>query len=245
MSKQGTAYDEVWMLDDLHHAPAVKGGILENIVPTQSTLDDVAVNYKGKTSDQNYLNILVGGANAAGKGFYGLSELPFGILSTGKNRALYRHNQEKDIIKAIEDALKKGLNPRVFGHSWGGATTARIAKLFPGVRFYSFDPVSWTERLDEVPENLTIYRPKDGSITTDNIFSRLAPILGGRWPRINKGKGKELEYAGGHVSGLNSVADDIDRNSRPKIEKKDHGGFRFDFNKYTDWSKFVNNNPSH
>lgn len=242
MPKQGSALDEVWMLNDLNRTPAVKGGVLEDIVPTRFTLDDVAANYKGKTSDQNYFNILVGGANAAGKGFYGLSALPFGVLSTGKNRAIYRHNQEEDITKAIEDALKKGLNPRVFGHSWGGSTVARIAKRFPGVQFYSFDPVSWTGRLDEVPENLTIYRPKDGSAATDNVFSRLAPIIGGRWPMINKGKGKELEYAGGHVSGLDSVADEIDRSGRPKIEGKGHGGPGFNFNKYTDWWKFVNNN---
>lgn len=177
---------------------------------------------ENRINDPYYFNILVGGANAAGKGFFGLSQMPFGVAMEGDNHAIFRHNQEEDIKKAISVALGKGLHPRVFGHSWGGATVARLAELFPGVPMYALDPTSWTGRIDRTPKNLTICRPyimRDGNTVPgmrDKPLGELAPVFGGRWPRIDKGEGHTLEYVGSHVNGLDEAVDEIIRTTMEK-----------------------------
>jgi len=163
-----------------------------------------------KDTDQGYYNILVGGANAGGKGFQGLSSLPFGVLARGKNRKLFRNGQIKEIRQEIEKALaeykkavqrgEKGRLVRVVGHSWGGADVARLAKDYPGVHFIAADPVSWTGVIDSVPKNLTILRPT----SSKNLLSigGWAQLLGHQWPRIGKGEGEEIVYEGDHVNGI-------------------------------------------
>lgn len=187
------------------------------------TLEDTADRYPGLTSDEHYHNILVGGANAAGKGFYGLSYLPFGVLAKGKNRELFRHNQKEEIKKAITKALLSGKTPRVVGHSWGGAAVAGMADEFPAVQFHALDPVSWTGRLKEIPENLTIYRPSEFSQKHERDFTDLTQTLkylatriGGRWPKIEKGPGRTVEYLGDHVNGLDEVCNDINMEQRAR-----------------------------
>lgn len=191
---------------------------IKNSIPKQQTLDTEARQYGSRTSDPYYYNILVGGAGAAGKGLTGLSYLPFGILSTGKNRVLYRHNEGERIANEIRFALARKMHPRVFGHSWGGATVANMAKDFPDVPFYALDPVSRFNRLEEIPKNLTIYRPfgaDDGSADKySDPITKAAVKIGGRWPKITKGEGKTIEYHGDHVGGLEGVCDRIDLENR-------------------------------
>ena len=155
--------------------------------------------------DPYYHNILVGGANAAGKGLGGISYLPFGVLANGSNHELFRHNQQDKIKNAIQNALANGKHPRVFGHSWGGSTVANMAKEFPGVPFHALDSVSWTHVLESIPGNLTIYRPEEGRNNNDNLLASLAPIFGHRWPKITEGPGKTVEYRGGHVGGVDEA----------------------------------------
>ncbi len=184
------------------------------------TLEDEARTSTGE-SDPYFYNILVGGANAGGKGFLGLSDLPFGVLSKGTNRKLFRHNQQKQIRQEIDNALKNGLHPRVVGHSWGGSAVANIAKDYPDVPFYAMDPVSWTHRIDKTPRNLTIYYPKEGDGPEPKLFTRLAPILGGRWPGNIKGEGRIRYYSGNHVDGVSDAVTGINNeNMKLKEEKK-------------------------
>ena len=172
------------------------------------SLDDEAAKYPNEVSDPNYYNILVGGANAAGKGFTALSGLPFGVFAKGDNKELFRNDEVGKIRKAIERAVKQGKNVRVFGHSWGGATVARLAPEYPDVQFYALDPVSWTGIPDEIPKNLTIYRPR-GTKTID--VPRLAQILGHQWPVITKGEGKTVFYDGDHFLGLRREMNELNR----------------------------------
>ena len=167
---------------------------------------------KDMKPDPSYYTILVGGANAAGRGPFGISAIPFGALANGdkENRVLFRHNQTAAIRAAIRRALKSGKRVRVAGHSWGGATVARLAGSFPDAEFYAMDPTSWTGRIRSIPKNLTIYRPSvEGWSDRDTVLSNLAPILGGRWPKIEKGEGKIVEYDGGHVSGVDTASSKI------------------------------------
>lgn len=195
---------------------------LSSSMVTPITLDDEAKRVIGK-SDPYFYNILVGGANAGGKGFLGLSDLPFGVLSKGTNRKLFRHNQQKQIRQEIDNALKKGLNPRVVGHSWGGSTVANIAKDYPNVPFYSMDPVSWTHRIDKTPKNLTIYYPRENSGSgSSNFATKLAPILGGRWPENINGEGNIRYYNGDHVEGVSDAVTGINNENRKRTNRIGH-----------------------
>ena len=166
---------------------------------TTYSLDEEAAKYPDEESDPHYYNILVGGANAAGEGFTALSALPFGVFAKGDNKELFRNGEVQEIRNAIERAAKRGKNVRVFGHSWGGATVARLAPEYPDIPFYALDPVSWTGIPDEIPKNLTIYHPRGND---DFDYPRLAQILGRQWPVITKGEGKTVFYDGDHFLGL-------------------------------------------
>lgn len=186
---------------DKEIAEAKSSGYREKMLQDESK----SMATKDMKPDPSYYTILVGGANAAGRGPLGISAIPFGALTNGdkENRILFRHNQTAAIRETIRRALKSGKRVRVAGHSWGGATVARLAESFPDAEFYAMDPTSWTGRIKSTPKNLTIYRPSvDGWSDRDTAFSNLAPILGGRWPKIEKGEGKTVEYDGGHVSGV-------------------------------------------
>ena len=99
----------------------------------------------------------------------------------------------------------------MFGHSWGGATVARLASEYPDIPFYALDPVSWTGVLDEIPKNLTIYHPRG---TDDFDYPRLAQILGRQWPIITKGEGKTVFYDGDHFLGLRPEMNELNRRVR-------------------------------
>lgn len=170
------------------------------------TIDDEAARFKGQPNDNYYHNILVGGANAGGNGFWAQSELPFGVLATGDNKKLFRNGDIKGIRSEIDRAVKERLHPRVVGHSWGGADIARMAKDYPDIPFIALDPVSWTGRIDELPKNLSIMRPRNTSYfgnEHENLFGYLAGKLGGRWPKIDKGEGTTYYYNGGHATNAN------------------------------------------
>lgn len=166
---------------------------------TTYSLDDEAKKCGDGESDPRYYNILVGGANAAGEGFTALSALPFSVLAKGDNKELFCNDEVEQIRKAIERAARRGKNVRVFGHSWGGAAVANLAREYAEIPFYALDPVSWTGVLDELPKNLTIYHPRGND---DVDFPRLAQIFGGQWPVITKGEGKTIWYDGDHILGL-------------------------------------------
>ena len=191
---------------------------IRTILDNPITLDDEARSATGE-SDPYFYNILVGGANAGGKGILGRSALPFGVLSKGTNRKLFRHNQKRQIRQEIDNALKNGLHPRVVGHSWGGSTVANIAEDYPDVPFYAMDPVSWTHRIDKTPKNLTIYYPIKGSEKESLLAVRLAPILGGRWPENIKGEGRIRYYSGDHVEGVSDAVTGIN-NENMKTDRE-------------------------
>lgn len=183
-------------------------------------LEDEAAKYPDEESDPYYHNILVGGCNAGGEGFKGLSALPFGVLAKGSNRELFRNGEIEKIRAAIEKARKNGKNVRVVGHSWGGGDVARMAADYPDIPFVSIDPVSWTGRLDSLPKNLTILRP-DGS-TDGWDTNKGAQIFGGQWPHITKGEGRTITYAGDHTTGagraLTQLHNEV-RNQRMAAER--------------------------
>ena len=174
---------------------------------THHTLWDTEKRYQDRyhVSDPYYHNILVGGANAGGYGLKGASDLPFGVVSKGPNRELFMNGEIDKIEAAIAASLKRGEHPRVFGHSWGGADVANLAAKYPKIPFIALDPVSWTDTLDEYPDNLTVFFPKDGTNVGDNILARLAPVVGHRW-RLPK-KGRVIRYDGGHTSGVDEAVD--------------------------------------
>ena len=175
------------------------------------SLDEEAAKYPDEESDPHYYNILVGGANAAGEGFTALSALPFGVFAKGDNKELFRNGEVQEIRNAIERAAKRGKNVRVFGHSWGGATVAKLAPEYPDIPFYALDPVSWTGVLDEIPKNLTIYHPRGND---DFDYPRLAQILGRQWPIITKGEGKTVFYDGDHFLGLRPEMNELNKRVR-------------------------------
>lgn len=189
------------------------------------TLDDTAMRNPGK-SDPYYHNILVGGANAGGKGFLGLSYLPFGVLANGPNRVLFRNGDEEGIRAEIERAVKAGLNPRVLGHSWGGSMVANIAKDYLDVPFVAIDPVGWTRVLRKTPKNLTIYYPRPGTESPRISFTtKWAPIVGHRWPRDIPGEGRIVEYNGDHVNGIDKAITELnDRVMCSRIAQKGENG---------------------
>jgi hypothetical protein len=181
------------------------------------TLDSTSKENPYGEPDDYYHEILVGGANAGGRGIFGASKLPFGVLSRAKSKALFRNGDEEGIRKEIDKSLKAGLKPRVWGHSWGGSRVAGISKDFPDVPFYSLDPVSWTGRLDKIPKNLTILRPRNDNVKNSKDFgTRLAPIVGGRWPVIDEQQDRYIYYTGDHVNGLNEAVNAIVREVRGK-----------------------------
>lgn len=192
----------------------------------EKTLDDTAKDKDNSDtnliSDPYFHNILVGGANAGGEGILGMSYLPFGVLAKGKNRTLFRNGDFDGIKKEIDRVLRQGGHPRVVGHSWGGADVASIAKEYPNVPFVSLDPVSWTGRIDRIPKNMTIFRPIEGS-GTGTFASELAPIIGGRWPKITSGEGSTLEYKGGHVNGIEPA---LNKWVVEQWKKRDPSGFQ-------------------
>ena len=175
---------------------------------TTYSLDEEAAKYPEEKVDPRYYNILVGGANAGGEGFTALSALPFGVFAKGDNKELFCNDEVQQIRKAIERAARQGKNVRVFGHSWGGATVAKMALEYPEIPFYALDPVSWTGVLDELPKNLTIYHPRGND---DFDFPRLAQILGRQWPVITKGEGKTILYDGDHFVGLRPEMNELNR----------------------------------
>lgn len=182
------------------------------------TLEDEARQYKDEDlkssglyqdSDPYYHNILVGGANAAGRGFTALSALPFGILAKGRNRELFRNGQVKEVESAIENALSQGRHPRVAAHSWGASSVFHLALKYPEVPFILADPVSWMGVPKSIPKNVTILRPDNSnsegsSIKRNGLINtgRLAQIFGHQWPRIEKGEGKTVTYKGDHTVGV-------------------------------------------
>ena len=178
---------------------------------TTYSLEEEAAKYPDKESDPRYYNILVGGANAAGEGFTALSGLPFGVLAKGDNKELFSNSEVQEIRNAIERAVKRGKCVRVFGHSWGGATVARLAAEYPDIPFYALDPVSWTGVIEEIPKNLTIYHPLG---TEDFDAPRLAQIFGGQWPIITKGEGKTEYYEGDHFLGLRPGMNELNEKIR-------------------------------
>lgn len=182
------------------------GATIGNPPPTKTwmgmrtyDLSDEAKKYPDDESDPYYHNILVGGANAAGKGFTALSALPFGVLAKGENKELFRNGEIDKIRAAIEKAQRDKKHVRVIGHSWGGADVARMAKDYPGVQFFALDPVSWTGRVKRLPKNLTIVRP-DGSMNGFDL-PRGAQVFGGQWPKIQEGEGSTVTIPGDHVAG--------------------------------------------
>ena len=214
--------------DDIKNS--INGAIkkVKGLRPREFTLEDTAKDPANSDprmiSDPYYHNILVGGANAAGKGFRGWSQMPFGVLSKGSNRTLFRNGEIDKIREEIESLLKSGKKPRVVGHSWGGADVARLSKEYPDIPFVSLDPVSWTGRIKSAPKNLTILRPEDGDYKTrDSLFARLAPIVGRRWPEINTGEGRTVKYRGGHVDGID---DALNRYVFSEWKKRDPSGFQ-------------------
>ncbi|MBQ1511621.1 MAG: hypothetical protein IIZ54_12195 [Selenomonadaceae bacterium] len=211
----------------------------------RKTLDTTARRYGG-VDDPGWHNILVGGAAAAGTGLRGLSYLPFGILSKGKgNNELYRFNELDKIRAAIDKATSNNKNVRVFGHSYGGATVANIAKDYPNVPVYALDPVGWFDRLDKIPKNLTIVRPNPEYVSTgDGIVARLAPLIGGRWPILKDQKERYMLYDGGHVSGVDLAVNKIVNNNRTDFSKIDVAKSNVDMKRRRniapiDWSSFI------
>ena len=175
---------------------------------TTYSLDGEAAKYPDEKIDPRYYNILVGGANAGGEGFFALSALPFGVFAKGDNKELFSSGEVQEIRNAIERAARQGKNVRVFGHSWGGATVANLALEYPDIPFYALDPVSWGNVLDEIPKNLTIYHPRG---TDDVDFPRLAQIFGRQWPIIAKGEGTTVYYEGDHFLGLRPEMNELNR----------------------------------
>lgn len=187
-----------------------------------STIDRIVENAFGWVSDYNkerekwkywdkgnYVDFLVGGANAFGRGIEGLSGLPFGPAITGDIRA-YRHNQGDELkrdLRAYLDKMKPGDKiPRVWGHSWGGSTVANIASEFPNVQFNALDPVSRFHRLDKYPDNLRVFQPEgNGEMDNTTIFNSLARTVGGAWPVLPPEKGKTIRYKGDHINGIDSA----------------------------------------
>lgn len=155
------------------------------------------------SSDTYYHNILVGGANAGGRGVFGLSTLPFGVLLKGDNKELFRNGDISGIRAGIDKAISDKKNVRVWGHSWGGHDVVQLAKDYPNVQFIACDPVSWTGVPDRIPKNVTILRPDD-KVPSD-IFSALAQVVGHQWPLIEKGEGKTIVYHGNHVKGISDA----------------------------------------
>jgi len=174
----------------------------------QYTLEDTAHQNSG-FNDPYYHNILVGGANAGGKGIFGLSYLPFGVAAKGNNQQLLRWNDAKKIKEAIDKAVSEGKNVRVFGHSWGGSTVSNIAKDYPGIPFYALDPVSRLNRLKSIPSNLTILRPRENTDADEYWTNKLAPLIGGRWPKVESQPDRYVEYNGGHVLGVDDAVNRI------------------------------------
>jgi pimeloyl-ACP methyl ester carboxylesterase len=213
----------------------------------RETLDTAARrNASSGVDDPGWHNILVGGAAAAGTGLRGLSELPFGVLSKGKgNNELYRFNEWDKIRAAIDKATSNNKKVRVFGHSYGGATVANIAKDYPNVPVYALDPVGWFDRLDKIPKNLTIVRPDPGYVSTrDGIVARLAPLMGGRWPILEDQKERYMLYDGGHVSGVDLAVNKIVNNNRTDSPKTDVAKSNADMKRRRnigpmDWSLFI------
>ena len=167
---------------------------------------------KNRWMKGNYVDFLVGGANAAGRGFNGLSYLPFGAAMTGKFK-LYRHNQcgklRKDLSEYIKNMKDGDPMPRVIGHSWGGATVANLAHEFQdkNVPFIALDPVSHFNRLGQYPTNLKVLQPNGSS---DEFFmNRLARVVGGAWPVLPDDKGTTIRYNGGHVAGLPEAVNEL------------------------------------
>ena len=186
MSRIGASHANPWTVDDTKKWNEESGDPLRNA-----------------KSDPGYFNILVGGASEAGKGYItGKARMPWRSLINGDNYKLFRHNQESDIRKAIEEAKALGKKVRVWGHSWGGSRVGGMAKDYPDIPFYSIDPVSITGRPKKTPGNLTILYP-DGEHPTqkDRFTEHWAPIIGGRWPFI-PGEGKRIPYKGGHSAGV-------------------------------------------
>lgn len=173
------------------------------------TLWDTEKDYQDRqhVSDPYFHNILVGGANAGGEGFLGMSVMPFGVLSKGPNREVFRNGQVDEIKAAIKASLERGEHPRVVGHSWGGSTVANLSKEYPNIPFIAADPVSWTGTMDEYPDNLTVLFPNPGTDQDDLTFAKLAPIFGHRWSMPKKGR--VVRYDGGHVAGINEALDKL------------------------------------
>lgn len=153
-----------------------------------------------------YVDFVVGGANAAGRGIQGISYLPFGPAMTGDYR-LYRNDQmaklRKDLTSYLKTLKDGDPRPRVWGHSWGGSAVANLAKEFPDVSFTALDPVSWFNRLDKYPDNLRVFQPNPATASKEkDLPSRLARIFGGAWPTLPADKGKTIMYDGGHCEGV-------------------------------------------
>ena len=188
------------------------GGALYSIFKKPLTIEDVAKLYRDEVeTDPYYHEILVGGAGAGGTGLKGVSALPFGILSKAKNKDVFRHDQVEEIEKRIRQLIAEGKHPRVWGHSWGGAAIAGLAPKFKDVKFHALDPVSWTGIPDRLPDNLTIYRPKEtgflDELVTSGPVTALATHLGHRWPLKAEG-GRYVSYRGDHVSGIEDAISD-------------------------------------
>ena len=198
---------KVPQLEGISSAAADIGGDIAWQLST-STLEDEARRYD-MPNDPYYHNLLMAGANAGGNGFFGISDMPFGVVSKGENRQLFRNGQIKELRAALDAAIANGKHARVIGHSWGGADIAGIAKDYPEIPFYALDPVSWGGRPDKLPNNLTVLRPKDTGITNpnDTVLGWLAAKVGGRWPKIEGGK--TIYYDGGHVGGVGNAMNRI------------------------------------
>lgn len=137
--------------------------------PSQQRVPDAGVAHVGVT----------GGGDGRGSYFHKNLVGRYGR----SNLAMFRWSDKEALRKWLKDAAKAGKTIRAYGHSYGGAALMQAIKHtgVPVETATTYDPVSWTDRVYDKPENVrtwTNYIPTPNKTPTVN--DRIAWI-GGNW----------------------------------------------------------------
>lgn len=148
---------------------------------------------KYKTPDKPGSKVIIG-VSGGGGGPGGLMEKTLAKKYGGQNVAMFNW-RDRSAIADFVNRLPEDVEIEAHGWSYGGSTLMEMVRKLKNRRFrkvYTYDPVSWTERTNDKPENVSSWvnvLPGDTDVFSGgNYIAR----VGGVWRKVKGAENIEM-----------------------------------------------------
>lgn len=137
---------------------------------------------KYKTPDKPGSKVIIG-VSGGGGGPGGPMDKVMASRYGGQNVAMFNW-RDREALENYINSLPEGAEIEAHGWSYGGSTLMNMIKKLKNRRFgkvYTYDPVSWTERIDDKPANIGSWTNVLPGETNPTVGANSIAFVGGRW----------------------------------------------------------------